>query len=209
MGTERRRQNDDPALPARAGALLRRVRIGAADPPGGRAARQRVGYVPQDLPIAPMTVGRADHVRGPAEAGAAGDGAARLVQLGIAEHGDKPVSALSGGMKQRLALALALIGIPRCSCSTSRPPTSTRAVAPTCCNCYKRSAAGGDDPRLFLAPAGGHPGAGRSRADLVKRSAPGASVTRPRSYASSVRPPAWSLFLRNGHVKEALTALAD
>ncbi|MER3485720.1 MAG: ABC transporter ATP-binding protein, partial [Chloroflexota bacterium] len=35
-----------------------------------------------------------------------------LATLGIAEHVDKPISTLSGGMKQRLALALALIGSP-------------------------------------------------------------------------------------------------
>jgi ABC-2 type transport system ATP-binding protein/nitrous oxidase accessory protein len=35
-----------------------------------------------------------------------------LTQVGLAEHAGKPVATLSGGMKQRLALALALLGDP-------------------------------------------------------------------------------------------------
>ena len=35
-----------------------------------------------------------------------------LEQVGLSEHGDKAVSALSGGMKQRLALGLALLADP-------------------------------------------------------------------------------------------------
>jgi ABC-type antimicrobial peptide transport system ATPase subunit len=35
-----------------------------------------------------------------------------LEQVGLAEHQDKPVGALSGGMKQRLALGLALLADP-------------------------------------------------------------------------------------------------
>ncbi len=89
------------------------IRIGAADPARqGEDARRRVGYVPQDLPIAPMTVDEVTAYIARLKRAPLADGAARLAQLGIAEHGDKPVAALSGGMKQRLALALALIGTP-------------------------------------------------------------------------------------------------
>jgi ABC-type multidrug transport system ATPase subunit len=35
-----------------------------------------------------------------------------LAEVGLSGHGDKPVSALSGGMKQRLALAIALLAAP-------------------------------------------------------------------------------------------------
>jgi ABC-type multidrug transport system ATPase subunit len=35
-----------------------------------------------------------------------------LERLGLAEHADKPVPALSGGLKQRLALAIALLADP-------------------------------------------------------------------------------------------------
>jgi ABC-2 type transport system ATP-binding protein len=35
-----------------------------------------------------------------------------LAEVGLAEHADKPVGALSGGMKQRLALGLALLTDP-------------------------------------------------------------------------------------------------
>ena len=92
------------------------VRIDGYDPASqGARARRRVGYVPQDFPHSSMTVHEVvDYVaRLKREPMAEGD--ARLAQLGIAAHGDKAVSALSGGMKQRLALALApdrLAGLP-------------------------------------------------------------------------------------------------
>jgi ABC-type multidrug transport system ATPase subunit len=89
------------------------ISVNGVDPAReGARARQDVGYVPQDLPVAPMTVDEvtayvARLKRAPLE-----DAEARLDQLGIGEHGGKMVGALSGGMKQRLALALALIGDP-------------------------------------------------------------------------------------------------
>jgi ABC-type multidrug transport system ATPase subunit len=89
------------------------VRIDGVDPARhGQQARRRIGYVPQDLPISPMSVDElttyvARLKRAPLEVGIE-----RLEQLGIAAQGSKAVSALSGGMKQRLALALALIGSP-------------------------------------------------------------------------------------------------
>lgn len=78
----------------------------------GKAARAVIGYVPQeaifyDLGVAATMqffarLRRADTERI--------DGL--LERLGLEEHADKPVPALSGGLKQRLALAVALLADP-------------------------------------------------------------------------------------------------
>lgn len=79
----------------------------------GRAARSQIGYVPQqqnfydemrtlDLALYFAQLKRAPAAQAPIV----------LEQVGLAEHGQKRVAALSGGMKQRLALALALLGDP-------------------------------------------------------------------------------------------------
>ena len=79
----------------------------------GRAVREAIGYVPQDLPISPLTVGEMVAFIAKLKRVATDQALARLDQLGIGDQADKRVDALSGGMKQRLALALALIGSPR------------------------------------------------------------------------------------------------
>jgi heme ABC exporter ATP-binding subunit CcmA len=79
----------------------------------GKKARAAVGYVPQELAFYDDLSARdtllfyarlkrvsADRV----------DQA--LAEVGLAEHEHKPVAALSGGMKQRLALAIALLADP-------------------------------------------------------------------------------------------------
>jgi len=81
----------------------------------GKAARRSVGYVPQEMAFYDLTtretvefyarlkgvsLNLADHVP------------PLLVRLGLSEHLAKPVAALSGGLKQRLALALALLADP-------------------------------------------------------------------------------------------------
>ena len=78
----------------------------------GKAARAVVGYVPQETIFYDLSVAatlqffarlrRADGERI--------DGL--LARLGLEEHSDKPVPALSGGLKQRLALAVALLADP-------------------------------------------------------------------------------------------------
>jgi ABC-type multidrug transport system ATPase subunit len=89
------------------------VRVAGIDPARqGQQARSRIGYVPQDLPISPMSVDDLTAYVARLKRAPLAYGAARLEQLGIGAHGSKAVSALSGGMKQRLALALALIGSP-------------------------------------------------------------------------------------------------
>lgn len=79
----------------------------------GKEARRSLGYVPQELAfhgdmrtletarfyarLKDVSTDRVDEV---------------LAQVGLAEHTAKPVAALSGGMKQRLALGLALLADP-------------------------------------------------------------------------------------------------
>lgn len=79
----------------------------------GKAVRRSLGYVPQELAfygdltardtvnfyarLKDVSVDRADEV---------------LAEVGLTEHAGKPVAALSGGMKQRLALAIALLSNP-------------------------------------------------------------------------------------------------
>jgi ABC-type multidrug transport system ATPase subunit len=79
----------------------------------GKAVRRRLGYVPQELAfysdMSALDTARfyARLKRTPASR--AGE---VLAQVGLEAHGQKPVGALSGGMKQRLALGLALLADP-------------------------------------------------------------------------------------------------
>lgn len=76
----------------------------------GKEARRRIGYVPQSAPPFDLTLARfldlvsALHGADPSRA------AGRLRELGLRleEHGEKPLRALSGGMRQKALLALAL-----------------------------------------------------------------------------------------------------
>lgn len=78
----------------------------------GKRARGAIGYVPQESIFHDWRVRetmafyarlkKVDGTRIPA----------RLERLGLGEHADKYVSALSGGLKQRLALAIALLADP-------------------------------------------------------------------------------------------------
>ncbi|HEU0116758.1 MAG TPA: ABC transporter ATP-binding protein [Thermomicrobiales bacterium] len=89
------------------------ARVEGIDPArDGRRARRHVGYVPQQLPTPAMTVGElaafVARLKG-LDGQAIGE---PLTRLGIGHLGDRPLAALSGGMKQRLGLALALVGAP-------------------------------------------------------------------------------------------------
>ncbi len=79
----------------------------------GRAARRLVGYVPQELAFY-EEMSTLDTARFFAQLKQAPltEAVTLLSQVGLEEHAGKPVAALSGGMKQRLALALALLGDP-------------------------------------------------------------------------------------------------
>jgi len=78
----------------------------------GREVRARVGYVPQEMAFHDMSVAETlAFLRAPEGVGRERVEAV-LAQTGLEAQVDKPVSALSGGMKQRLALAIALLADP-------------------------------------------------------------------------------------------------
>jgi ABC-type multidrug transport system ATPase subunit len=79
----------------------------------GKRARAAVGYVPQELAFYDDLSAR-DTLRFYAELKrVATDRVDQvLAEVGLSDHGHKEVSALSGGMKQRLALAFALLADP-------------------------------------------------------------------------------------------------
>ncbi len=78
-----------------------------------KAARRLMGYLPQhpalhaDLTVRETAVFYADMKGVPHERARAG-----VEGVGLAEHAEKTVAALSGGMRQRLALAVALLADP-------------------------------------------------------------------------------------------------
>ncbi|MCL4506191.1 MAG: nitrous oxide reductase family maturation protein NosD [Chloroflexi bacterium] len=78
----------------------------------GKQARRRVGYVPQEVTYndwsvqATMAFYSALKKANPAQI------PSLLERMGLTGHAHKPVPALSGGLKQRLALAIALLGDP-------------------------------------------------------------------------------------------------
>ncbi len=79
----------------------------------GTAVRQRVGYVPQLVHLHPdMSVQETAQFYAQLRGVSAERADALLREWGLSEHADKPVSALSGGMKQKLALVLALLSDP-------------------------------------------------------------------------------------------------
>lgn len=79
----------------------------------GKAARRLVGYVPQELAFyADLRTLEMAQFFANLRGAPARQVAEVLAQVGLAEHTGKAVGALSGGMKQRLALGLALLGDP-------------------------------------------------------------------------------------------------
>lgn len=78
----------------------------------GKQARRQIGYVPQESIFYDLSVQatmefyaqlkRADRTRV----------TSLINRVGLADHAQKPVPALSGGLKQRLALAIALLADP-------------------------------------------------------------------------------------------------
>lgn len=80
----------------------------------GKAARRAIGYVPQEAVFYDMTVQATMefYARLKGRIPPAQRIPVLLERLGLAEHARKPVPALSGGLKQRLALAVALLADP-------------------------------------------------------------------------------------------------
>ena len=78
----------------------------------GKAARRQIGYVPQDVAFYEQSVEATLAFFARLKAAPAARAPELLQRLGLAEHARKPVSALSGGLRQRLALAVALLADP-------------------------------------------------------------------------------------------------
>lgn len=90
------------------------IRIADLDPVRqGKLARAAIGFVPQDLAPSPTPVGELANFIARIKGSTRADALRQLQRLGIDDQVEKPVAALSGGMKQRLSLALALIGQPK------------------------------------------------------------------------------------------------
>jgi heme ABC exporter ATP-binding subunit CcmA len=79
----------------------------------GKQARAAVGYVPQELAFYDDLSARDTLLFYASLKKVRPEGIDRaLAAVGLTGHGHKPVAALSGGMKQRLALAIALLADP-------------------------------------------------------------------------------------------------
>jgi ABC-type multidrug transport system ATPase subunit len=78
----------------------------------GKIARRFIGYVPQEAIFYDWSVRATISFYARLKKADAEAMAPLLEELGLAEHLRKPVPALSGGLKQRLALAIALLADP-------------------------------------------------------------------------------------------------
>jgi nitrous oxidase accessory protein len=78
----------------------------------GKNARRNIGYVPQEAVFYDWDVTATMHFYARLKKADPARIPLLLEQLGLAEHSQKPVPALSGGLKQRLALAIARLDEP-------------------------------------------------------------------------------------------------
>lgn len=78
----------------------------------GKAARRSIGYVPQETAYYDMSVQATMAFYSRLKGSSPERIDLLLSKLGLKEHARKPVQALSGGLKQRLALAVALLSDP-------------------------------------------------------------------------------------------------
>jgi ABC-type multidrug transport system ATPase subunit len=91
------------------------IRVGGLDVVReGKQARRLLGYVPQELSFYPdWTVQRTLDFCARIKRVALSEALRLLSEVGLEVHTQKKVSELSGGMKQRLGLAVALLGNPQ------------------------------------------------------------------------------------------------
>lgn len=78
----------------------------------GKTARRFIGYVPQEAVFYDWSVQATIRFYARLKKADVGRITPLLEELGLTEHLRKPVPALSGGLKQRLALAIALLADP-------------------------------------------------------------------------------------------------
>lgn len=78
----------------------------------GKEVRQRIGYVPQLMPYFDLPVGEMVLLITRLRGATPREGLELLEQFSLAETRRNPVRSLSGGMRQKLALTLALLGNP-------------------------------------------------------------------------------------------------
>lgn len=78
----------------------------------GKEARKRLGYVPQSMPTFDVSVGEMVQLVARLRQADPRPGLERLEKFGLGLTLKQPVASLSGGMKQKLALTLALLGDP-------------------------------------------------------------------------------------------------
>ncbi len=78
----------------------------------GKRVRASIGYVPQETAFYDMTIGQTMQFYAKLKRVATTDIAPILERVDLAVQTQKPVKNLSGGMKQRLALAVSLLGDP-------------------------------------------------------------------------------------------------
>jgi nitrous oxidase accessory protein len=78
----------------------------------GKGARRSIGYVPQEAVFYDLNVRATMEFYARLKKVDLTRSAGLLDKLGLTAHARKPVSALSGGLKQRLALAIALLADP-------------------------------------------------------------------------------------------------
>ncbi|HEX9046554.1 MAG TPA: nitrous oxide reductase family maturation protein NosD [Verrucomicrobiae bacterium] len=90
------------------------IRVGGLDAVRqGKQARRLLGYVPQELSFYPdWTVRQTMDFCARIKRVSTGEADGLIAEVGLTAHSSKKVSELSGGMKQRLGLAVALLGNP-------------------------------------------------------------------------------------------------
>jgi ABC-2 type transport system ATP-binding protein len=93
------------------------TRVGSEPARGKRAARGKIGFVPQSIALYP-TLSALDNLllfaraHGIGRARARREAASMLETVGLADRASEPVAALSGGMKRRLNLACGMVHRP-------------------------------------------------------------------------------------------------